>query len=138
MTNGEDPSQSKMDTAFRSLGAILGVALLVLGAIATFRGAKNSEYIWAFFVLALILLVLAIGGRVPSKVSFGKDLAVIEYLQKAAKEGAEKGASEAVANLAPEIETHMLNVMEGRGIRLKDIVERGGTEARNPDGEGHV
>jgi hypothetical protein len=138
MTNGEDPSQKSMDEGFRFLGAILGVALLVLATIATFRGAKNSEYIWAFFVLALILLVLAIGGRVPSKISFGKDLAVIEYLHKAAKEGGKEGASEAVANLGPEIETHMLNVMAGQGIRLKDIVERGDTEARNPDGGGHV
>ena len=92
----------------RLFGAAIGFALLALGAIATFDVFDTDVSdvgVGGFFVLALVLLIFGISGKLPTKVTFGKDQAIDwEDAAKAVTEKNQDQVQEALQDVAPEYE----------------------------------
>ncbi|WP_123995670.1 MULTISPECIES: hypothetical protein [Streptomyces] len=89
MTDVPDAT-GNLSTCGRWLAGILGIAALVMGVYATFEKDANSVGVGGIFLVGIILLLSALGGRLPASISLGKDTNV---LFSAAQQGVRAGTA---------------------------------------------
>lgn len=116
---------------FRWFGAAVGLTTLAFGIVATFKKDASEAGTASLFVLALVFLMFAIAGRLPTQVSLGKDHSISwAEASKAVTEKNQEQVTEAAKEVAPDFEARFVEATDPEKVRAFLIDYTGAVKAK--------